>query len=69
VEGRWTLRNVGRLARIFKNSVGYPLLQAARLLACQQSGGLLSMPPELGLTIIFNLGAPVIIDLFLRKCG
>jgi hypothetical protein len=64
VEGRWNLRNVGRLARIFKNSVGYPLLQAARLLAGQQSGGLLSMPPELGLTIIFNLGTPVIIDMW-----
>jgi hypothetical protein len=65
VEGRWNLRNVGRLARIFKNSVGYPLLQAARLLAGQQSGGLLSMPPELGLAIIFNLGTPVIVVLFL----
>jgi hypothetical protein len=69
VEGRWNLRNVRRLARIFKNSVGYPLLQAARLLAGQQSGGLLSMPPELGLTIIFNLGAPVIIDMFYVSVG
>jgi hypothetical protein len=52
----WRLRSLAKLSRTFKNEVGYPLLQTGRRLAGHQSGGLLSLPPELALTILCHLG-------------
>ena len=55
-EKSWSLKSVERLARVFKGEVGWPLMQAGRRLAGQQSGGLLALPAELGLHIVKHLG-------------
>jgi hypothetical protein len=52
----WSLKNVGSLARLFKSEVGWPLLQTSRRLAGIQTGGLLSLPTEIELLIVSDLG-------------
>jgi hypothetical protein len=57
VDGKsWSLKNVGGLARVFKTEVGWPLLQTGRRLAGLQTGGLLSLPTEIALHILSDLG-------------
>lgn len=61
--GGWGLKNVGVLARLFKNAVGWPLLQTVRRLAGLQTGGLLSLPAELKLQVLRNLDARSVVRL------
>jgi F-box protein 7 len=61
--GKFTLARGGSLSRQFKNEVGFPLLQTARLAAGLQSGGLMSLPPEILLQIFYKLNATAALKL------
>jgi len=55
--GKFKLVNVRALSRIFKNDLGFPLLQTARVQAGLQAGGLFSLPDEVLLNIFYKLDA------------
>lgn len=62
-EDSWSLGNVRQLARVFKNEVGYPLLQTARLLTGCQAAGLFALPPELAVAVLVHLDAKSLLRL------
>lgn len=51
------LKNIRRLARIFKNEVGVPLLNSVRTHLGFPTSGLLGVPPEISLRILKKLDA------------